>query len=496
MSGGFNALRALLARVRISARLRTKSGKLAPRLAIRAGFVSLLLLALFQLQPKTTALQQVQERGELVMTGISGPTTFYQGSAGARGLQYELARLFAEELEVKLVLKDAGSTNGVLDAIRYNQTDIAITGLASDDPRLSRLRTAAPYMAVSEQLIQRLDKPLPASFDDIGNARIGVVAGSSEAQRLRSMTRWRSDIQVVELEGVDPLALIERVDSGDLDYVALNSNEFDARRALFPNVGVSLNLQDVSELAWAFLKTRDQSLYAAAQAFLAKKQADGSLGRLVAFYSQGDTFDPYSVRSFQRDVAQRLPRYQSLFEKSAERHGMDWRLLAAIAYQESRWQPAAISPTGVQGMMMLTANTAAHMGVEDRTNVPQSIRGGAAYYQQILNDLPPSVREPDRTWMALAAYNMGPAHVDRARAHALKAGDNADKWLVVSQHLRTMAQEARRSGRNIPVGQALIYVQQVRRYYDSLLLATNGSGSEDRVAATGNMNSSKKQITR
>lgn len=485
MSGGLNALNAQLARVR------HKAVNLPPRLAFRAGLISILLLALFQLQPKTTALQQVHQRGELVITGVSGPTTFYKTSAGARGLQYELAHLFAEELGVKLVLKDAGNTDGVLNAIRYNSTDIAITGLASDDPRLTRLRTAAPYMAVSEQLIQRVDRPLPASFDDIGSARIGVVAGSSEAQRLKAMTRWRSDIQLIEFEGMDPLALLERVDNGELDFVALNSNEFDARRALFPNIGVSLNLQDASELAWAFLKTRDQSLYAAAQAFLARKQADGTLNRLVSFYSQGETFDPYSVRSFQRDIAQRLPRYQGLFEKSANKHGMDWRLLAAIAYQESRWQPLAVSPTGVQGMMMLTLDTASFMGVEDRTNVPQSIRGGAAYYQMILDALPASVQEPDRTWMALAAYNMGPAHVDRARAHAFKAGDNGDKWLVVSQHLRTLAQEARRNGRNIPVGQALIYVQQVRRYYDTLLLATSGS-SDQRVA----MNASRLSVTR
>jgi membrane-bound lytic murein transglycosylase F len=462
-----------------------------PRIVLRAGVLSLLLLALFQLQPKTTALQQVQERGELVITGVSGPTTFYQTSAGARGLQYELARLFAEELGVKLVLEDAGSTDKVLNAIRYNQTDIAITGLSSDDARLSRLRTASPYMAVSEQLIQRLDRPLPASFDGIGAARIGVVAGSSEAERLKTLTRWRSDIQLIEFEGVDPLALLERVDNGDLDFVALNSNEFDARRTLFPNVGVALNLQDYSELAWAFLKTRDQSLYSAAQAFLARKQADGSLNRLVAFYSQGDTFDPYSIRSFQRDVAQRLPRYQSLFEKNAQKHGMDWRLLAAIAYQESRWQPSAVSPTGVQGMMMLTADTASFMGVEDRNNVPQSIRGGAAYYQQILAALPASVQEPDRTWMALAAYNMGPAYIDRARAHAFKAGDDGNKWMVVSRHLRTLAQEARSRGRVIPVGQALTYVQQVRRYYDALLLATSGS-NDQRVA----MVSQRRQLTR
>ncbi|HEX6592465.1 MAG TPA: membrane-bound lytic murein transglycosylase MltF [Moraxellaceae bacterium] len=487
MSGGFMALKARLARVHRKA----LSPKAQPRMLLRAGVLAALLLALFNLQPQSTALQQVQERGRLVVTGISGPTTFYQTSAGARGLQYELARLFAEDLGVKLVLEDAGSTNAVLNGIRRNQTDIAITGLASDDPRLARLRTAAPYMAVSEQLIQRLDRPLPQNFDAIGSARIGVLASSSEAQRLKTLARWRPDIAIIEFDGLDPLALMERVDNGELDYVALNSNEFDARRALYPNIGVALNLQDNSELAWAFLKTRDQSLFRAAQAFLARKQADGTLGRLVAFYSQGETFDPYSVRSFQRDIAQRLPRYQELFEKNAEKHHMDWRLLAAIAYQESRWQPMAVSPTGVQGMMMLTANTAQHMGVEDRTNVPQSIRGGAAYYQMILNSLPPSVQEPDRTWMALAAYNMGPAHIDRARAAAQKAGDDADKWMVVSRHLRDMAQQARRNGRNIPVGQALIYVQQVRRYYDALLLATSGSGDDQRVA----MNTSR-QITR
>lgn len=451
-----------------------------PRHLMRAGLMGILLFALFQLQPTTTALQQVQQRGELVVTGISGPTTFHSTSAGTRGLQYELARLFAEDLGVQLVLEDAGNTRGVLEAIRRNETDLAITGLSSDDPRLTRLRTATPYMAVSEQLVQRVDRPLPASFDGLGAARIGALAGSSEAVRLKALTKWRSDIQVIEFEDTDPLALIERVDSGDLDYAALTSSEFDARRSLFPNVGVALNLQENSELAWAFLKTRDRSLFNAAQAFLARKQADGTLGRLVAFYSQGDTFDPYSMRTFQRDIAKRLPRYRLMFKHNAQKHGMDWQLLAAIAYQESHWEPSAVSPTGVQGIMMLTNDTASFMGVEDRTSPRQSISGGAGYYKMIMNKLA-SVPEPDRTWMALAAYNMGPAYIDRARVRAAAAGDDATKWLNVSRHLRLMAQDARRQGRVIPVGQALHYVQQVRRYYDALVLATS-AGNDNRVA--------------
>jgi membrane-bound lytic murein transglycosylase F len=479
MSSGFNALKARLLRAP------TKSVQGLARLVIRGGLLSILLLAVFQFHPQTTALQRVHESGELVVTGISGPTTFYQTTVGSRGLQFELARQFADELGVKLVLQDAGTTNAVLSGIKHNRTDIAITGLASDDARLSRLRTATPYMAVSEQLIQRLDRPMPSSFDALETSRIGVLAGSSEAQRLKGMTHWRPDLQVIEFNDDDPLALMQRVANKEVDYIALNSNEFDARRSLFPNIGVALSLQDNSELAWAFLKTKDQSLFSAAQAFLAHKQADGSLNRLVAFYSQSGTFNTnHAVVSFQRDITQRLPRYQALFKSSAQKSGMDWHLLAAIAYQESKWEPTAVSPTGVQGMMMLTADTADFMGVKDRTNVPQSIRGGAAYYQQVLNNLPTSVREPDRTWMALAAYNMGPGYINRARTHALRSGDDANKWIVVSQHLRTLAQEACQRGRSIPVGQALDYVQQVHRYYDALLLATNSGTHSNRVAMT------------
>lgn len=451
-----------------------------PRHVLRGSMLGALLFALFHLQPDTTALQQVQQRGELVVTGISGPTTFHSSSAGPRGLQYELAKRFADELGVRLVLEDGGDTRNVLDAIRQNQTDIAITGLASDDTRLTRLRTATPYMAVSEQLVQRVDRPLPANFDAVGAARIGALAGSTEALRLKALTRYRPDIQVIEFEKIDPLALIERVENGELDYAALNSSEFDARRALFPEVGVALNLQDYSELAWAFLKTRDRSLYNAAQGFLARKQADGTLGRLVTFYSQGDTFNPYSLRAFNRDVAERLPRFRPLFEAQARQHGIDWHLLAAIGYQESHWNTAAVSPTGVQGIMMLTNVTANHFGVQDRTNAQQSIRGGAELFRLLQRNLA-DVPEPDRTWMALAGYNMGPTYIERARARAARAGDDSTKWLVVSQHLREMGQEARAQGRTLQVGQALHYVQQVRRYYDALVLAT-AAGNDNRVA--------------
>lgn len=479
MSSGLQALRA-----------RLPHPLHALKVLLRGVFFSAVLFTIFHMKPAATALQQVQQRGTLILTGTSGPTTFQETADGARGFQYELAQLFADELGVDLVIDDEPNSRSVLTAIRRNRADIAITGLATDDPRLKRLRVAEPYMAVSEQLIQRLDRTIPAKFDDLKEARIGVLAGSSEAERLKTLTRSRTDLTVIEIEEPEPMLLLDQLENGELDYVAMGSNEFDARRTLFPNLGVSLNLQDTAELAWALVKTRDQSLFHAAQDFLARKQADGTLERLRAFYSQGESqdnnFDSYSARVFQRDISQRLPRYQSIFETNADAQGMDWRLLAAISYQESHWQPQAVSPTGVRGMMMLTRDTATHMGVSDRTNPRQSIEGGAGYYRQILENLPESVHEPDRTWMALASYNMGPAHIERARQNAEENGEDGNKWLTVSRHLRKMASEARKEGRRIPVGQALVYVQNVRRYYDTLMLASSMSSDTTRVAMNQN----------
>lgn len=459
----------------------------------RGGTLSLLVLALFSLKPQATALQQVQAKGELTMVGVSGPTTFVQQDGNVRGFQYELAHLFAEQLGVKLTVESARSPDAVINAVRHGDADMAITGLASDDPRLNRLRTGEPYLEVSQQLISRTDQPMPANFDSIHDARIAVAAGSSEAARLHELVKQRPDLHEVDVPQADAFALLDMVNDHKADYVVLNSNEFNARRALFPDLGVAVNLHDNAELAWAFARNGDLSLFNAAQQFLDKIDTDGTLDRLAAFYGQqgGTNFDESSVRAFQRDIAQRLPRYQKLFEKNAKTNDMDWHLLAAIAYQESKWQASAISPTGVQGIMMLTQSTAEYMDVANRTNPNESIRGGAAYYKEIADRLPATVHEPDRTWMALAAYNMGPGAIDRARQMTAAAGDDADKWLHVSRHLREMAADARRHGRPAPaVGQALAYVQEVRRYYDAMLL--NSELQDSRVA----MNTQNNGITR
>jgi len=177
-----------------------------------------------------------------------------------------------------------------------------------------------------------------------------------------------------------------------------------------------------------------------------------------------------ATQHFDLHVRERLPRYQSLFQQAALLSGTDWRLLAAIGYQESNWDPHAVSPTGVRGIMMLAQGTADEMDV-DRDSPAECIEGGALYFQQIRDRLPPQIREPDRTNMALAAYNQGLGHLQDARSLAAQLGGDPDSWRDVRNALPLLADERWfnkvRHG-YAAGGEAVRYVLNVREYYERL----------------------------
>jgi membrane-bound lytic murein transglycosylase F len=134
-------------------------------------------------------------------------------------------------------------------------------------------------------------------------------------------------------------------------------------------------------------------------------------------------------------VAKRLPTYQALFQETASQFDLDWHLLAAVAYQESHWNPKARSPTGVRGLMMLTLSTAREMKIKNRLDPLQSLQGGAAYLAKLKGRLPKRIVEPDRTLMTLAAYNVGFGHLEDARILTQRGGKNPDLWIDVREHL-------------------------------------------------------------
>ena len=159
--------------------------------------------------------------------------------------------------------------------------------------------------------------------------------------------------------------------------------------------------------------------------FLERLNSDGTMARLrEEHFGHTDGVSRISAHVFTQNMRQTLPLYRRLIRQVATEYQMDWHLLAAMAYQESRWDPNATSPTGVRGMMMLTKPTARELGVENRLDVTQSLRGGARYLKDLKRRLPKRLQEPDRTWMALAAYNIGLGHLEDARVLTERQGGN------------------------------------------------------------------------
>ncbi|WP_334027846.1 transglycosylase SLT domain-containing protein [Alteromonas sp. P256] len=189
---------------------------------------------------------------------------------------------------------------------------------------------------------------------------------------------------------------------------------------------------------------------------------------LDQYYGFFEVFDYVDTRTFIRRVEKRFPEYTQYFSDAATMYDLPFHLLAAQAYQESHWLADATSPTGVRGIMMLTQQTAKEVGVNNRLDPKQSIFGGARYLAKIrTHRFVDEVEEPDRTWLALAAYNVGRAHLHDAQTLARKLNLNPHKWADMKQVLPLLSDKRYYKDLRYDYARGiepLRYVQRIREY--------------------------------
>src|SRR5690606_34462073 len=211
-----------------------------------------------------------------------------------------------------------------------------------------------------------------------------VLKGSSQAEKLKALQDELPDLRYEESDAVEVVDLLRMVDEGQIDLTLVESNELALNQVYFTNARVAFDLGEQNSLAWILGKGEDNSLLDAANAFLARARENGTLERLrERYYGHMDVLGYVGAYAFAKHLQERLPRYEKTFRETAQAQGLDWRLLAAIGYQESHWQADAVSKTGVRGLMMLTLNTAQAMGVTARVDPVQRIQGGGKYIAQI-----------------------------------------------------------------------------------------------------------------
>lgn len=441
--------------------------------------ISLVLICLLLIacdEPKSV-LEQIKEQGFVVVATRNSPTTYYSGPQGATGFEYDLAKQFADHLGVDLKIVVPGNFSEVLDMVEQGDVHIAAAGLTVTDQRRQRIRFGPVYQYITQQLVFRKDRRPPRSLRDVSNGTLEVMAHSSHVERLLELKPDYTNLSWHENKNLESEELLTLVYEKLIDYTIADSNEVALNQRFFPELRVAFDVTEPQPLAWAFSYKHDYSLHDEAYRFFSQIKQSGELDSLLErHYGHTENVSYASWHVFMNHVNTRLIRYQNLFEQAGRENDIDWRLLAAMAYQESLWNPKAVSPTGVRGIMMLTRLTAKDLGVSRRTSADQSIDGGARYFRQLINMVPDEIKEPDRTWFALSAYNVGFRHLLDARTITGWRKQNANKWIYVKESLPLLRKKKWYS--KVPAGFArgdepVKYVQNIRAFYDLLVWLTD-----------------------
>ncbi|MBD1554435.1 membrane-bound lytic murein transglycosylase MltF [Pseudomonas typographi] len=445
-----------------------------------------LLLALNGCDDKPSTLERIKEDGVLRVITRNSPATYFQDRSGETGFEYELVKRFADQLGVKLEIQTADNIDDLFSQLgKPGGPALAAAGLVSSQQRAREVRFSHPYLEVTPQVIYRNGQQRPTEPKDLVGKKIMVLKGSSHAEQLAELKQQYPGLDYEASDQVEVVDLLRMVDEGQIDYTLVDSNEVAMNQVYFPNVRVAFDLGDARDQRWAVAPGEDNSLLHEIDAFIDQSRKNGTLQRLKErYYGHVDVLGYVGAYTFAQHLQERLPKFEKHFQAYAREEKVDWRLLAAIGYQESMWQATVTSKTGVRGLMMLTQNTAQAMGVANRLDARQSIMGGAKYFASMVDQLDDSIKEPDRTWFGLAAYNIGTAHLEDARKLALGEGLDPNKWLDVKKMLPRLAQKQWYSKTRYGYargGETVHFVANIRRYYDILTWVTQPQGEGNQV---------------
>jgi membrane-bound lytic murein transglycosylase F len=382
----------------------------------------------------------------------------------------EMATLFAGRLQSEIEFI-ASPPDRIDRALRKHRAHLAAASLRSQ-VNVASLRFGPSYQTVNEQLICNREYRLPRRIDALTSLRLAVPAGSAQESALRELLPKHPQLKWESRKETNNQSLISEVSDGSLDCTIANENSYASARNYYTNISAGMTIGSPSKLAWAFSMDADPKLIKAAETFFASIKRDGTLNRLIErYYGHNGRLQQVDAAAFISSVSTALPDYRDLFEEAATLSGIDWRLLAALAYQESQWNPLATSFTNVRGMMMLTEETADRMNVSNRLDPRESIIAGAKYLALIRDQLPGKIREPDRTWLALAAYNQGSGHLEDARVLTQRMGMDPNSWADVKKWMPMLNQpgyyETLKYG-YARGGEAVILVENIRNYHDML----------------------------
>ncbi len=431
------------------------------------------ILALSGCSDGLSQLERIQSRGILRAALIATPPLYFPDESLIRGYDYEIISAYAKSIGVKLEIIRAETAGEIVTKLKQGKAHIGIAGSLPpyvDDEILS----GNDYNEDEWYVIGHRDDPLPKSIEDITPSTIIVAKDSKPSLVLSDIKPDYPSLFWLELPNGSNRQVLEQVNKGNFRLSVISADIYTYYRYLYPETKIAFTLPKKYSSHWLTYNDEDKSIYNSMNKFISQYKAAGKLERRYnTYFRHLNVFNYVDILYYLKRIKTSLPEFNAYFKEAAKNSKFDERFLAAISYQESHWNEEARSRTGVRGLMMLTQDTAKRVGVEDRLDPEQSVMGGAKYLGILKESLSKQIKEPDRSWMTLAAYNVGLGHLEDARIITESQGDNPNLWIDVEKHLPKLSEKKwhKKTKYGYARGHEPVeFVRRVRRYYDILRL--------------------------
>ncbi|NVM56549.1 MAG: membrane-bound lytic murein transglycosylase MltF [Desulfobacterales bacterium] len=416
------------------------------------------------------ALERILKSGTITVLTRNNAHCYYTYREQEMGFEYDLAKAFAEFLGVELKVKVSESWDGLLPSLDNGGGDFVAASMTITPSRLKLADFSKGYLPGQQMVITHKNNTGIKSIDDLEGRTIHLRGGTPYEERMRTLKRKGLDITIKVHEDVPTEEFIEGAAEGNIEVTIADSNVALLNRRYYPDIRLAFPIHKPRSLGWA-VKKGERALLNKINEFFDTIEQDGTFKEIYnRYYAYVESFDHLDIKKFHERIQIHLPKYEKTIRKAAEVYGFDWRLIVALIYQESQFNPWARSFSGVRGLMQLTVPTAVEMGIKNRLAPQQSIMGGVRYLRR-LYDLYEESPEPDRMLIALAAYNVGKGHILDARRIASDIQLDPNKWSSLEKTLPLLRQ--RKYYKESEFGycrgmEPVFHVQRILTYYDIL----------------------------
>lgn len=393
---------------------------------------------------------EILERGTLRAITSYSPVSYFIYRGQPMGYEYELLNQFAELHDLDLELIVARDLDDMFVRLNRGEGDLIAYGLTITRERRQNIEFTVPLNTTRQVLVQRkpdgwrqmrlheIDRTLLRSPIDLAGETVVVRRASAYEERMRNLEdEIGADINVIVAEaGMTTEQLIRLVAEREIDFTIADENIARLNRAYFPILDIETPVSLPQQTAWG-VRQNSPELLEALNSWLTAYQRDSEYYVIYNKYFENTrAFRNRLSSQFLFSEGGQISDFDDLIRENAARIGWDWKLLAALIYQESQFDPNASSWAGAVGLMQLMPRTARAFGAQNPRDPRESIEAGVAFIEWLEDYWESRIEDPEeRQRFVIASYNVGQGHVQDARRLAEAFGANPDIWDDVAVYL-------------------------------------------------------------